>query len=448
MSRMNFFRRIFASQQDNASRLLEPAGGAGVDAVEQSLTIVPQTVTVETLQQFIPLRHLPKEELQIYAFERKAEVLRAGSFLFRRGEMQDTVMFLLAGSVVLEEWGERHEVIAGTTRARMVLSNRRPHEATAHARTDVQILRIPVSVMAVQFHAATAHRQPLNELLLPPELDACPLAKVFLDAVLQEQLPAPVSLGPVARRLGDAVLLEGGAEYLCRVIQLDPILCGKLLRAASSPLYKRDVPLRTCRDAVERIGTSAVRQFVRINVDGMFARHGALQQRMLEWWKQSLLIANLSAAFAVETRMVEPEQARVVGLLSDLGLYALLRFVDSMPPGTFDETDVETAAGWARAEVGERLLRSWGLPDAICRAVREAENWFLVDGDTLTVRDIVLLARMHAYIGLPRMMELPDPDAVPAYRKWVATTTADAGFRLYRTVREQTARFHAAILDA
>ncbi len=46
-----------------------------------------------------------------------------------------------------------------------------------------------------------------------------------------------------------------------------------------------------------------------------------------------------------------------------------------------------------------------------------AEDWFHDSSPELRVSDIVVLSRLHAYIGTPKMAELPAINSIPACGK-------------------------------
>ncbi|HBA65319.1 MAG TPA: cyclic nucleotide-binding protein, partial [Methylococcaceae bacterium] len=46
-----------------------------------------------------------------------------------------------------------------------------------------------------------------------------------------------------------------------------------------------------------------------------------------------------------------------------------------------------------------------------------AEDWYYDSGDKLTLTDIVILAKLHSYIGIQHERELPYMNSIPAYSK-------------------------------
>ena len=46
-----------------------------------------------------------------------------------------------------------------------------------------------------------------------------------------------------------------------------------------------------------------------------------------------------------------------------------------------------------------------------------AEDWYFESGDELSLVDIVILAKLHSYIGQTKSKELPYINSIPAYSK-------------------------------
>lgn len=171
---------------------------------------------------------------------------------------------------------------------------------------------------------------------------------------------------------------------LARLISTDASLVAHLLRIVNSPYYGLARSLGTILEAISVLGIDQVRRTVTAAV---------LQRPLLSYlhetdavrafWRHELLCAALSRHLA-EREGLNGELAYMAGLMHDVGRLAMLIGApgspDEMLGGRHDDdiagTDREFERfGFDHAQVGEALLRRWGLPDAIVEvASRHADD--------------------------------------------------------------------------
>jgi HD-like signal output (HDOD) protein len=134
-------------------------------------------------------------------------------------------------------------------------------------------------------------------------------------------------------------------------------------------------------------------------------------------WKNSLYVSSLSFVLAQESKVINPEDALLAGLIADIGALPLLHFAEQLAYElpTFDE--LETSIHYLRAPVGALVLHTLGFSEQLSNIPRHAENWLYDSGPAITVEDIVILAKLHSYFGAGKARGLPYINSVPAYSK-------------------------------
>lgn len=383
---------------------------------------IARPIALETLEQLIPIRNLSEEELIAFSLEQKSEVCGAGSILFERNETDDFVLYLLEGTVVMETGeGRSYEIIAGTAKARFPLSYGKQHSATAYAKTDVRILRVSDKIMRVP----TAAQQTIHATIdagqvdLPGELKENSLLQAFCQHYGSDELVLP-SLPDVAFKIRKALQNEAlSMKEAVKIVQLDPIAAAKLVHVANSPLYLAAKPANTCFEAVKRLGLNATRNLVTgISLKQVFqTKHQYLRQRMQSLWKQSIHVSSLCFVLAKENHWPDPDEALLAGLIADIGIVPFLCFADNFPEQYYDARQLDLAIPFVRGPVGTSLLTQWDFAKELAQIPLLAENWYYDSGAELALSDIVMLSKLHSYIGTPKMAELPPINAIPACSK-------------------------------
>ena len=172
-----------------------------------------------------------------------------------------------------------------------------------------------------------------------------------------------------------------GAADVAAVIERDPALTTRLLRAANSALYSRGGDrVASVYAATQRIGLNQVRGLclVLAVVQAFGSKRRAMSHEAL--WAHSGAVGAVARYLWVGTRRtgVAPDDVYVAGLLHDVGLLVLDQFFSE----DFDRLAAlrqeielpfwqheEDLLGMDHGEVGGLLLGSWSLPPAVVDAV-------------------------------------------------------------------------------
>lgn len=406
---MDILNRFFTRKEDSPAEPAGPPPPAG-----QGMPL-----TLEQLKQLIPIRNLDEEGLMTFATDRRAEFRPAGTVLFEPGSRIDAVIYLLQGTVELSvDRGNGMEVEAGTAKARFPLCCATPQNITARAKTDVHLLRVSSKVMNIGTSRRDSSIPSVDTHYMPPVARNSHMVNAFVQALEEEDLQLPV-LPAVALKLRKAIERDVSAAEAASIVQLDPAIAARIIQIANSPLYLPARPITTCRDAVTRLGLAATRNLViSLTIKQIFrGTHAIIKQMLHDTWKRSVHLSSLCYVLAAENRGVNAEEALLAGLVCDIGIVPFLNFAETFPSASLEAEEIAEAIPFLSGPTGARVLDKWDFPPKLMEIPLLAEDWFHDSGENLQLSDVVMLSRLHSYIGTPKMAELPPFSAIPAARK-------------------------------
>ncbi len=195
-------------------------------------------------------------------------------------------------------------------------------------------------------------------------------AKTFfldLDLLFARAERPDIPLTPVVAM---ALRRAAGAERpnlreMVKVLAMDPLLCGQLLRAARQ--HQPEIKVRALRDAAAVLGTAGVLEVIRAATTGEVFRvrhYGACFTSVGQHAR-----ATGSVAYVVSRHTgVDGREAYLGGLLHEVGFAAALAAAAEDPPPITD--------AWNGLEIAGRhatcdLLQRWGVDGALSNAVCE-----------------------------------------------------------------------------
>jgi len=424
-----YFRRRAAQSDDTASSFIAVERGSKPASVQQVTSVptstarpcqlTPKKISVATLKKLVPIRYMENDLLSL--IHKESEAVGANSILFRAEEPVESVIFLLQGTVAVEtEGNRRYEIQAGTTKAHFPLSSGKKHSATGYAKSDVQLLRVPNKIMEMGAKTKRNNMLSVNfeHLNVPGELHLSGLVHSFFQHLEKNDIQLP-SLPDVSMKLRRAIRDDVSVAEAAKIVQLDPSIVAKLIQVANSPIYLTANPVNRCQDAITRLGMVATRDLVTsISLHHVFkSNQPQIKEHLVSLWKHSITLSSICFVLAQKTKRIDPDKALLAGLLSDIGVIPFLHFAENFPRELFDTNELNAAIPYIRGAAGTMVLRQWDFPEDLAEIPHLAEDWYHDSGDDLTLSDIVVLAKLHSYIGTARMSELPFVNTIPAYGK-------------------------------
>lgn len=228
------------------------------------------------------------------------------------------------------------------------------------------------------------------------------------------------SLPDIGLRVREAVRdPQQSLTGIARIVQLEPPLAAYLVSVANSPLFRGAKSVDSCQAAVGRLGLSVTNNLVMsYSLRTLFASESSVLSRVLRGlWQQSVHLAALSSVLARHCGGVDPDRALLAGLLQDIGALPIVANLSAKPEMLADAATVREILDRYAIPVGTLLLKQWGFDEEMLKVVASREDWQRDPGPKAELADVVLLARLHGYVGTPRMRQCPRINAIPAYRK-------------------------------
>ncbi|HHH40353.1 MAG TPA: HDOD domain-containing protein [Sedimenticola sp.] len=239
----------------------------------------------------------------------------------------------------------------------------------------------------------------------------------FLQDLEDDLLELP-SLPEVATRIGRALKEETtDARVIASIVQTDPAMAAKLIKAANSAMYGRCTPVEDCAAAVVRLGTHITHKLVlSFCLRELFRSNSReLQQRMEQLWRHSTRVAAICYVLALHDSRFEPEQAMLIGLLHDIGVVSLLSYAEGFPMEARSPRFLDDLVACLRAQTSSTILSRWRFSPDFVTAALEGEEWMRDTGGDADYCDLVIVAQLHSFVGTEKALHLPTLDQTPAY---------------------------------
>ncbi|MBL3601000.1 MAG: HDOD domain-containing protein [gamma proteobacterium endosymbiont of Lamellibrachia anaximandri] len=417
------------------------------------MAVTGQHPPAELLGKLHPMEGLSEDQLKLlsHALHLRTEI--RGRKLLSMGSRDAFSLYLLKGRVKLETAdGHISEIEAGSVQAMNPIAHLIPRQY------DVTVVT-PVVYFLIDNRLLDGLTNDSLETLASEELSSLTgqyekgetenrLSQALLTDLQNDRLILP-SLPDVAIKVGRAIEDEDtDAEHLAKIIQTDPVITTKLIRAANSALYAGLSPSASCTAAIIRLGNTTTHKLVlTFALRELFKAHSrVLQDQMRKLWKHSTQVAGICFVLAKLSRRFNPEHALLAGLLHDIGEVAILSYAENFPEIANNELQLEQVMKDMRGVIGCHILTAWGFLEDLVVVTREAEEWTREHTDEADYTDLVIVAQLHSYIGTPEMKTLPTLDKVPAFQKLdIGDLTPELSIQILENAADQIAGAQALL---
>jgi putative nucleotidyltransferase with HDIG domain len=382
----------------------------------------PNLLTAAELKGFSLLEGLSSEQLEHLVATLSPQTAGLGARLLARGSDDGAHYLLLKGEVKLVAGDGRVAIVkVGTPAASRPLAQLRPRLYDVVTLTEVRYLRIEDADLA---GVPRPKQQAAFGGVAVAEEDEGSVFEGELYYTLHQDLEADrlvlPSLPDVAVQVSQAIEDEvTNANRIAAIIQSDPAITAKLIKAANSALFAGREPVNTCSAAVVRLGVNTVHKLVvAFALRELFqVSSKALQKRMREVWGHSTEIGALCYVLARKLKRFSPEQAMLAGLLHDIGKVAILSYAERFPELADDTNHVDMALQGLHAQIGGLILRKWKFTDEYVTAALEADHWNRDASKPADYCDLVVVSQLHSWAGTTKAETLPAVDEVASFKK-------------------------------
>ena len=377
-------------------------------------------INAKYLQKLLLLGQIPLYSLQKLASENPCSSLAAGRILFNRGQSDNDVYYLIKGKIELYNHQHREQVKGGSSAALVPLDNTQPRNHTARAVTDIVYFKINKNLIDVI--TSEEHVQDdigVQEIQADDDVKSNQLMYTLYQEYMSGELKL-ASLPELAIRVRKAVRNpRSSAHDVATIIQSDPSITGQLVKIANSPLYRTTEAIKDCQTAIARIGIENTRDIVTtLTIKQLFKpKTRIVAKQMTALWKHSTQVAAISAVIAEMMPSINPDRALLAGLIHDIGVQAILSYVEDYPDLIADNKILTETIEHLRGQMGALVLRHWSMPSDLVTVALEAENWSRDSDHGPDMCDVVQVAQLFSWLGTETNNQLPPITSIPAFSK-------------------------------
>ncbi len=373
-----------------------------------------------TLRRYEAFNALSSEQLIPLAFELELKQANKGDELIEFGSTTNNLYFLFEGEVVLTgRSGELLFIKAGTEDARQPIAKLRPCQYTVTARG--RVLYFVVNRMALEQLIRLAPQDPVpaGDLTMSMMARKHPMYLDFRKELKENRIKLP-SLPDVAFKIREAIGKgDESSARLARIVNTDPSMAAKLIRVANSPIYRGRSEITSCQSAITRLGVNAAHELVTCySIRDLFkSRSDTIRARMKVQWEHAQDVAAIAAVLARMSKEYEPETALLAGLLHDIGVIPILGYAEEYFGIDVDDQELDVIINELKGEMGAMMLSKWNINRIIVNAAEHGSDWMYESSKSGDYANLVIVAKLHSYIGKKGMSALPRIDTVPAFHK-------------------------------
>lgn len=406
---------------------------------------------IETLKKFKPLALLGEPQLKKLSAATKVREASAGKILIKRGSTKAFSFFLIEGKLKLTADDEKILILsANDPSTRNPISQLLPRRYQVESLTRIRFLAISQILIDELREQSEVDEQSIQGYVVSgegvsdqsgfeDEISYAFLRDLEDDKVILPSLPEVAA--KINRALRDSV---SDAHVIAEIIQNDPVITAKIIKAANSAMYGSRAPVKTCAAGVIRLGTDATHKLVlSYSMKELFQSNSpVLKQHMKELWDHSTKVAALCYVLAQHDARFNPEEAMLIGLLHDIGAIAVLKYLEDFPERLDDSELINKAIENLKPRTGSLILRRWGFSQDFLVTALEAEQWMRNEGpdNKPDYCDIVIIAQLHSFIGTKNAPNLPAMNEVPAHRRLdLGELTPRLSLKIIEAAQEQLA---------
>jgi HD-like signal output (HDOD) protein len=206
---------------------------------------------------------------------------------------------------------------------------------------------------------------------------------------------------------------------LSLVAQSDPAFCGYLIEVSNSPLFRGSQAIKSVLNAINRVGLEGVKKLaLSYAIKAVFSvENKALAKYLKSVWQQTTYTSSLAQVMARRSKTIDPEQALLAGLLQNIGELPLLFKALNYPDLMKSPKGLLALQNHYAGNIGACVLKQWQLEPEFINVTRNRNNWMRQHNGPADITDLLILARLHSFVGTPHMRKLPRLNQIPAFAK-------------------------------
>ena len=381
------------------------------------------------LQKFSPFNRADDDLLLILASRVNVQQLLPGQPLFEKGAEDPWDYYLLEGELeLIAQDGRCRKIKANTPEAANPIARLKPRQYDARAVLGCEVLAVSSELVQVLHQGRKAQEASphILQALTVDEYDTIEDAdnSQYMDqlrsALERNQFRLP-SLPEVALRVRDELEKDtASATSVARVVNADPAIAAKLLKAANSSLFVGASHCESTNAAVVRLGLDTTRQLVLSFVmkDIFKVNDAETMRQARSCWQYSVDIASIASVIARmgQGLCFSAEESLLAGLVHDVGTIGALAYFDSQEPPLSEDARKQALAAVSR-NLGELILGKWGFAQNFVDCVSFSDQWQRTHSGKAELVDVIQVAKLHSYMLHHRHLPIARVDLSPAFQR-------------------------------
>jgi diguanylate cyclase (GGDEF)-like protein len=197
---------------------------------------------------------------------------------------------------------------------------------------------------------------------------------------IEQKLKRLPTLPGIALKILETIQKETpSTREIADIIVSDAALSARILQYANSPFYARSEKLISVHQAIAFLGLTEVKNLaLSFSLIKTYATKGKHDFDHVQFWKDSLIGAIAAELVAKQVDPHHAESAFCLGLLQNIGTLLLALSMPEQYRAVVFEAETEAAPvhaaesrhlGINHAELGEYVLKSWGLSENLAAAI-------------------------------------------------------------------------------
>lgn len=223
-----------------------------------------------------------------------------------------------------------------------------------------------------------------------------------------------------------------------KMLSSDPVLVGRLLQTANSPLFRGLSKISDLDMAVTRLGLSCIQNLVMsLTVSALFRDAGKkwMQDKLLEIWNNCIKIAALSEVIARRCDHLENSEALLIGLIHDIGSIPIIQMCSKQYGKPDNPTILDDAIVRLAPPLSSWILEHWELNERLTPVPSQLSDVMREHDEPADYADIIQVARLHVYRNKPHPLGKVPWHEVPAFKK--LSLTPEASIEIIKEAREE-----------
>lgn len=210
--------------------------------------------------------------------------------------------------------------------------------------------------------------------------------------------PLPENAHRIRRLINDP---QSSAQKISKLISSDPVLTGRLIQAANSPLFRGLSTIQDIQSAVNRLGMTCIQNMViSLSVAGLYGGSKEwIRTHMREIWNRGIKVAAVSEVLSRRYRHLEGSEALLAGLLHDIGSVPLLQMCANRFGKPENPQMLDNALRTLSPQLSEWILKNWRLAEIIYSVPMSTVDIYQPRPGEIDYSDLVLVAKLHAVRG-------------------------------------------------